>query len=365
MASGRGRSSARSSTSPSRSRSSGRWCGCGTAPGGPAVPRRQLPRALRVPLVVLALASVVATMWAFARETMPHGAARVAAADGLLSKTDLHALATPIHYVDAVPVINYHDVSPTQGLYSVTPQQFATQLAALRRAGFQTVSLEQVRDLVLGRHPTLPLRPLLITFDDGIASEYSYADPILARYHFTAVSFLITGRIVSGAKPSYYLSWPQVQRMRASGRWDFQSHTNDGHHDVSTAPGKTGPWLTNLIAGTGGRLESVAAWRRRVDADLARSVNRLRRLTGRTPYAFAFPFAAAALPTNDPVLVKDIPKAIARHFSIAFSSDLQVPIAVDRHSDPMLLPRYEVTSSVDVPTLFAALRAMVPSPPDS
>jgi peptidoglycan/xylan/chitin deacetylase (PgdA/CDA1 family) len=295
-----------------------------------------LSRTARLLVTGVALASLAATTALFIRETRPFSASRPAAVHAHLTASDVRALATPISYADAIPVLNFHDVSTRPGVYSVTPAMFANQMAALRRAGFQTVSLEQVRDLVLGQRPVLPTRPVLITFDDGVASEYTRADPILAANHFRAVSFVVASRLGDGRKPSYYLSWPQLRAMSRSGRWEFAARTDAAGRDVTTA----------LTAN-----------------ELARSGADLRRGTGTAPYAVSLPFSASALPTTKPAAMARIRQALASSFSLAFVSDLRSPYAVDANSDPLLLPRFEVTAHVDVPGLFSVLRQMVPSPP--
>jgi hypothetical protein len=276
-----------------------------------------VPRALRIPLVLLALASVVATMWEFARETLPHSGARAVVAKADLSAADRRAVATPIDYADAIPVLSYRDVSTRPSQYAVSPRLFASQLSALRRAGFHTVSLSQVRDLVLGRHPVLPSRPILLSFDDGTATELTGADPVLRANGFSAVSFVVPGHLADGTKPSYYLSWPQVRQMRASGRWEFQTRV-----------------------------------------DTAAAVGKLHRATGRPIFAYSYPFLAASVPAA-------AERAAAGRFTLAFVSGVKTPYAVDARTDPLALPRYDVNARVDVPTLFDALRQMVPSPPAS
>jgi peptidoglycan/xylan/chitin deacetylase (PgdA/CDA1 family) len=298
------------------------------------VSRPQLSRPWRLLATGVALASLAATTAVFIRETTPFGAAQSAAVHAHLSPADVRALTTPIDYSAAIPVLNFHDISTRPGVYAVTPTSFANEMAALRRAGFHTVSLAQVRDLVLGRRPALPTRPVLLTFDDGVATAYTRADPILAANHFRAVSFVVPSRLGDGRKRSYYLSWPQLRTMSRSGRWEFGARGEAGRDAVTAV----------------------------ADVDLAGSAARLARGTGTAPYAFSFPFPAAALPTKAGPRAR-IRRAMENSFTLGFVSDLRAPQAVDAHTDPLFLPRFEVTSQVDVPALFAGLRRMVPSPP--
>jgi len=288
----------------------------------------------RLLVVGLAVASLGATTWLFIRETKPFGDTRLAAVKAHLSAADLRAIEVPVDYTDAVPVLTYHDVSTRPGPYAVTPQMFAKQMAALRRGGFHTVSLDQVRDLVQGRRTSLPSRPVLLTFDDGVSTDYTRADAILAANHFRAAAFVVTSRLGDGRKPSYYLSWPQVRKMAHSGRWEFGSETDAGASESST-----------LSAG-----------------DLARSAAKLRHALGAAPYAFAFPVTRSSLPAKRAALA-DVERVVAGRFSLGFVTDLHAPHAIDATSDPLLLPRFAVTAQLDVAGLADALRHMVPSPP--
>src|SRR3954463_2877450 len=320
-----GPSSAPSSTSASPSRSCGRCCGCVMVPGARAVHSFAFGRPARLLVVGLAVASLGATTWLFIRETKPFGDTRLAAVKAHLSAADLRAIDVPVDYADAVPVLTYHDVSTRPGPYAVTPQMFAKQMAALRRGGFHTVSLDQVRDLVQGRRTSLPSRPVLLTFDDGVSTDYTRADAILAANHFRAAAFVVTSRLGDGRKPSYYLSWPQVRKMAHSGRWEFGSETDAGASESST-----------LSAG-----------------DLARSAAKLRRALGAAPYAFAFPVTLSSLPAK-PAAMADVESGVAGPCSLGLATPLHAPHAIDATSEPLLLPRFAVTAQLDVAGLADA-----------
>jgi peptidoglycan/xylan/chitin deacetylase (PgdA/CDA1 family) len=89
-----------------------------------------------------------------------------------------------------VPILMYHVIgqpfpgSPFPGLY-VTPSVFAAQMQALAAAGFHAVTLDQVRAAWRGAG-TLPLRPIVLSFDNGYHSQYSRALPVLRRLGWVA-----------------------------------------------------------------------------------------------------------------------------------------------------------------------------------
>ena len=127
-------------------------------------------------------------------------------------------------------VLTYHDISPDAhgSDYVVSPKRFAAEMKMLHRAGYHTLGAADV--LRYRQGGDVPPRSVVITFDDGTKGLWTYADPVLERYGFSAISFLITGRV--GTHQPYYLTWPEVSRMQASGRWDFESHTHALHRKI-------------------------------------------------------------------------------------------------------------------------------------
>ena len=192
----------------------------------------------------------------------------------------------------AVPVLTFHGINPrVDSPYTITPHVFAEHMAMLQNAGFHPISAAQYAQYPGGSARDLPPRPILITFDDGQLDSYRYADPILRRFGFRATMFVITGPVDRGNP--FYLRWDEFRRMRASGRWDLQLHAAAMHTMVRIdAKGTQGAAYANRIW-SDGRLESWAAYRRRVTGDLDLGMRRLRTELGRVPAdLFAYPFSA-------------------------------------------------------------------------
>ena len=92
---------------------------------------------------------------------------------------------------DSVPVIAYHQICNNS---KITPALFEEQMRFLKESGYSTVSLDEFHSLITGKNRVTG-KHILITFDDGFADNLIYAYPILKKYGFTAVVFLITSRI--------------------------------------------------------------------------------------------------------------------------------------------------------------------------
>lgn len=200
-----------------------------------------------------------------------------------LSSTTTSSQAAPL-------IITYHDIGHTKSQYTVTPENFATQIRMLHEAGWTTLTTADLDDWFQGKE--LPARSVLITFDDGCMGVWRYAEPVLRRYNMRATAFIITGFV--GTHAPYYMTWDKVNDLHASGRWDLQSHTHVGHVYVTAdANGGSGPFLTTpMWLPDQKRVESQDEYRSRVHGDLAECKRQLATRGYGTPRFFAYPFSA-------------------------------------------------------------------------
>lgn len=131
------------------------------------------------------------------------------------------------HHIDAPPA-----GGPDRGLY-VAPEAFEAQLRQLDDMGVEVISLERLRQGLLGELD-LPARAAVLTFDDGYEDNYRHAFPLLQSRGATATFFIVTRRI-GGSDESgrRYLSEDQLREMQAAGM-------EIGSHTVSH------PWLARI-----------------------------------------------------------------------------------------------------------------------
>ncbi len=128
-----------------------------------------------------------------------------------------------------VPILMYHHISDVPPLaYSqvdltVTAHNFAAQLAYLSTHGYHAVRLVDLFNTLYYGRP-LPPRPVILTFDDGYADNYTDAFPLLRRYHMVGAFYIITGLVGTTLGVNTYVTWPQVEAMAAA-EMDMQSHT--------------------------------------------------------------------------------------------------------------------------------------------
>lgn len=206
-------------------------------------------------------------------------------------------------------IMTYHNVTDDPSSpYSVKPEQFAAQMALLDAAGYTTITASDLERWLAGGK--LPPHSVLLTFDDGILGVWQYADKILAQHHQHAIAFVITGNV--GTKASYYMTWPELERLQRSGRWDLESHTSKGHHYITVdAQRHQGPFMNNLqYLAAEHRVETLPEYTNRITADLMRSQRDLR-AHGADPVFFAYPFSANS---SSPAVSAALAKTVSQLF---------------------------------------------------
>jgi peptidoglycan/xylan/chitin deacetylase (PgdA/CDA1 family) len=143
-----------------------------------------------------------------------------------------------------VPILCYHQIrdwkptdSKTSKTYIVPPAAFAAQMRMLADSGYHTISPDQLYAyLVSGAK--LPVKPILLTFDDTDLDQYTVGYPEMKKYGFKGMFFIMT---VSLGRP-HYMSREQVRMLSDEGN-AIGSHTWD-HHNVKKYEGND--WITQL-----------------------------------------------------------------------------------------------------------------------
>lgn len=160
------------------------------------------------------------------------------------------------------PIFLYHrvQVPETENPYYVTPQEFREQMQALKQLGYQTITMTQLVDTI-ENGGLLPERPAIISFDDGDATVYSEAFPVMRELGFIGINFLVVRYLNTPG----YMTDAQVRELVEAG-WEVGSH------------GMTHADLTKT---------DQARW------EMLQSKNELEERMGTTVSFFAFPYGAA------------------------------------------------------------------------
>jgi peptidoglycan/xylan/chitin deacetylase (PgdA/CDA1 family) len=71
-------------------------------------------------------------------------------------------------------------------------------MAYLARLGYRVLRLDEALAALRGERP-IPPRAIVLTFDDGYENFYEYAYPVLRRYRFPAIVYLVAGLVGQNA----------------------------------------------------------------------------------------------------------------------------------------------------------------------
>ncbi len=144
------------------------------------------------------------------------------------------------HCEVTVPILMYHHIGPVEDSpWWVPPDVFERQLQSLRAQGYTAILPSDLAAHLRWGKP-LPLRSVIITFDDGYLDSLAVAEPLLAKYGLRGIVYLVTDCV--GDSPqrrktfegSDTLVWSEVRAMRARGTLAFGGHSRI-HQNLAVA----------------------------------------------------------------------------------------------------------------------------------
>jgi len=126
-----------------------------------------------------------------------------------------------------VPVLCYHRISDgPKSEYKVSQSTFQAHMKILADSGYHSVSPAQVYDYLVF-NKTLPIKPVMITFDDSRIEHFAIAAPILEKHGFRGVFFIMT---ITYNKKNY-MTKEQIAQLAKAGHtiglhsWDHTMTT--------------------------------------------------------------------------------------------------------------------------------------------
>jgi peptidoglycan/xylan/chitin deacetylase (PgdA/CDA1 family) len=126
----------------------------------------------------------------------------------------------------SVPILMYHYIRFVEATIdelgynlSITPDDFAQQLAWLSQQGYTTVSMATAQHCLRGEI-ACPPNPIALTFDDGYEDAYSTVLPIMQRYGMRGTFYIVNSFI---GQPGY-MTWEQLATLRDAGM-EIGAHT--------------------------------------------------------------------------------------------------------------------------------------------
>lgn len=205
---------------------------------------------------------------------------------------------------EKLTILSYHEIAEAgEALdrdYAVKPTMFVRQMDWLRNNGYHFVTVDDLLADEAGRKP-LPDKAVLITFDDGYRSMYDHAWPILKAWQIPAVVAVVgvwederttvnyDGKTIPRDK---LMSWKELRELADSGLVEIGSHSFDLHRGIQGNPqGNEQPAATTRRwLGEGSGYEAEAAYRQRIESDLAKSSSDIKAHIGHAPRVIAWPY---------------------------------------------------------------------------
>jgi hypothetical protein len=128
------------------------------------------------------------------------------------------------------PVIQYHDIledpAPNDRL-KVSLKEFRKDIEFLKQKGFEPIFVRDLIDHVFDQK-TLPDKPVIITFDNGLYSFYERVLPILKEQNIKAAVSVIgynTENSSNGKDKHAYLTWNELRDLFKSGLVEIENQS--------------------------------------------------------------------------------------------------------------------------------------------
>lgn len=234
----------------------------------------------------------------------------------------------------------------------ISLSQFEEEMAYLAEHNYHSYTMSEAAGMLYNSLP-FPDKSVLITFDDGYASNYELAYPVLQEYGLKATIAAVvisTEQAENGGaakQPLPHLTFAQMREMQQSGLVEIGTHSYNGHGLVNiNADGAQGKFfVARKYLPEQGRKETDAEFLERITQDLRHSVEVLESELGRPVYYFAYPYGAVSSGAMTALKDNGILVAITTN-----SGD------IDKNSDPLRLNRRNVDQGLSLQKFASLLK---------
>jgi len=118
-------------------------------------------------------------------------------------------------------ILLYHGITeqnPPKEIYSVNKEEFKKQMLYLKENKYNILSLGRLAE-ILKRKEDIPEKSVIITFDDGLLSQFEYAYPLLKELNLSACFFITASKV----NQTNYMNWVQI-RILIQNNMEIGSH---------------------------------------------------------------------------------------------------------------------------------------------
>ncbi|MGW8313394.1 MAG: poly-beta-1,6-N-acetyl-D-glucosamine N-deacetylase PgaB [Desulfuromonadales bacterium] len=242
----------------------------------------------------------------------------------------LSLLALPLE-ARAFTVLCYHEVAEIvkdTDDNAISTDNLIQHFSWLRANGYSIIGIDDLLAAQRGERP-LPDKAVLLSFDDGYASFYTYVYPLLKAFDYPAVLALVgswldapeDATVIYGDRPvprRNFMTWEQLREVADSGLVEIASHSYGLHQGIIANPqGNLEPALTSrLYDPASGEYEKDEAQQSRIRDDLVRNRALLESRLGVRPRVMVWPFGRFNLP------------------ALAIAKELGMPVTLTLESGP-------------------------------
>lgn len=135
-----------------------------------------------------------------------------------------------------VIVLMYHDVIARRNrdstYFDCTSAEFEEQMNFIADNGGSVITIDELYKHLTDGTP-VPLRSVVLTFDDDYQGVKDFAAPVLARHKFPATLFVHTGFVGNTTQGRPKMSWDTLRELQKTGLYTIADHTITHPDDIT------------------------------------------------------------------------------------------------------------------------------------
>ncbi len=214
----------------------------------------------------------------------------------------------------------YHSISNDKSNLSISVSNFENQIQYFHKLGFKTITFDNVGENVSN--------PLIITFDDGYKDNLNNALPILKKYNFKSICFVVSSLIGK------------------SNIWD--KNTNNYVYKELLSKSDINEWLSNgMCIGSHGKNHKslIKLSKNEIFDEIKDSKNDIENMIGLKINSFSYPFGK----------INSISSDIAKKTYKFAVSTMRSRFNTNKHKD-FFIPRVHMSNELSKLKLFIKLK---------